>query len=215
MLYISIKKHSCQLISYIFLAVFSITLAIPEPVQAKNIIKDAGFKARMVPIIAKIIEYKDSQNVNELLNTMLDLKTEIEAYTKTTFNIDTELAKIKGTLEEHGVYADLELKILGDAINAKTAKLKKTAKFLTDCLEDGSEITFAEPENLTMEYIQGSSPNARKLEDLPKQFTIGVMMMLSGNFLQTLGSKQRPLASAGEKMHAVGLELVINQSRSP
>lgn len=64
------------------LATFSMAILTPRPCYSSNVsINNVAFGVRIEKLVEKVIRYKDKGDSNKLLDTMMDIKNEVQGYT--------------------------------------------------------------------------------------------------------------------------------------
>lgn len=88
------------LLSCVFLT-FSLAVLTPPPAYAISL-NDVNFGVKIQKLIDKVWKYKDRQDSNNLLDTILEIKSTVESHTGHKFNLDKELDRIENESKRKG-----------------------------------------------------------------------------------------------------------------
>lgn len=198
----------------IVLITFSMaTLAIP--LQAANVspigLSEVGFGIRMQKLIDKCWKHYDNLNVEKLLGTTLDIKSEIEISTGKKIDLDQEFNNIEHELKKRGIPLQKEdLKKLKKLFKKKDKKHQARMICMTSYLETNVSMSFSE-------YRQLHSAASKQLEEdqnqeeLPVKLVVGITLLLAGGFLTGVGIVFPLCTYAGQTMMGLGFGFLLDQ----
>lgn len=171
------------------LASFTLT-TLPAPVYSLPNFSGIGFNdvrfvMRIEKLIGKINKYRERGDCDKLLETMIDLKIEVEGYTGKKINLDKELSQIEKDIKAGGGKLEKdEMKRIRKIIKQKEKRVSHKAMYMASCLE--LDLLFDAKEEhslfLTM-YSQDKDKDDNKEVCVPLRVTIGVTVALCGLFL--------------------------------
>jgi hypothetical protein len=196
------------------LTTFSVAVLTPPPAYAQiNIgLNDVAFAVRMEKLVEKLWKYKEKQDSNKLLDTMLDVKLETEGYTGTAINLDKEIDKAEAEIKRKGgKVPKKDLEKVRKAIKNKAKKSNQRAMCMASYLEDAPSMNFQEYEFL---YKAAHGHDKEKeeeqdIKELPMRLTIGITMILAGGFLCIVGTRIPVCMEYGKQVAAAGVTFAI------
>lgn len=147
-------------------------------------LNDIAFGFKIEKLIEKINKYKDKMDSNKLLETMIELKVEVEGYTGQKINLENQLDQIEKEIKKDGgkLKKD-EFKKIRKIIKDKEKRSNHKAMYMADCMAYGIEYN-TEIECLNFMAKHGHDMDEEKEEVvLPIRVTIGVTVALCGLFL--------------------------------
>lgn len=121
------------------------TLSIPSMTQVyatnANIdFQGIQFAIRMEKLIEKVNHYKDKMDQKKIIETLLDIKHEVEGYTGKKIDIEKELKQVeKEVAAKGGKLHKNDIKKISKLIKEKEKKHNHKALFMADCIEYGIE----------------------------------------------------------------------------
>lgn len=146
-------------------------------------LNDIAFCFKIEKLIEKINKYKDKRDANKLLETMIELKVEVESYTGKKINLEKHLDQIEQDIKnDGGKLKKDEFKKIRKIIKDKEKRSDHKAMYMADCMAYGIEYN-TEVENLNFILKHGHDKDENKEVDLPIRVTIGVTVALCGLFL--------------------------------
>lgn len=155
------------------------------PSNQKNVgFNNIAFGFKIEKLIEKINKYKDKRDSNKLLETMIELKVEVEGRTGQKINLDKQLDQIeKDIKKDGGKFKKEEFNKIRKIIKDKEKRSNHRAMYMADCIAYGIEYN-AEVETLNFMAGHGHDKDEEKEEVvLPIRVTIGVTVALCGLFL--------------------------------
>lgn len=196
------------------LITFSMATLTPPPIYANIGINDIAFGIRIKKLVDNIWKYQARSDVNKLIDTMLDIKLEIENYTGHEYSLNKELDKVESELKKQGIKVSKNyMEGIRKAIKKKNKKHNHRALCLACYIQDNPSIPFEEYEMFHQAAKGHDKENdEQNLNEYPLRFTIGIVMMLTGGFLCVagLGLKIPACVEMGKTVSATGLGLVID-----
>ncbi len=168
---------------------------------------DIAFGFRIEKLIEKINKFKDKEDSKKLLDTMIELKIEIEGYTGQAINIDAQLDQIeKDIKKEGGKLKKDEFKKIRKIIKDKEKRSNHQALYMAECIVNGIKYD-AEIETLNFIAKHSKDKKEDSAAELPIRVTIGVTLALCGLFLMFV---PLPLCQAyGPNIMRAGVALAV------
>lgn len=190
---------------YIVLITFSMAVIVPVPVYAQNNINNVVFGLRIEKLVEKMWKYQRKMDGDKIIETMLEIKHEIEIYTGKAIDLDKEFDKVEATLQKKNNIPKKDIKAVRKAIVKKEKKLHHRALCMAYYLQDAPSLSFEEYETL-FNISHGNEQETQQAKDLPLRLTIGITMMLAGGFLCMAGVYlvMPPCVYAGEQLLLIG-----------
>ncbi len=106
-----------------------------EPTQMQVGMNDVAFGMKIDKLVENIKKYKDTLNQKKMLETMVELKIEIEGYTGQKINIDNELDRIESDMKKGGAkFKKNEFKDVRKVIKKAEKRGNHKAMYMADCL---------------------------------------------------------------------------------
>lgn len=189
--------HSSILLrkSILCLVISSFSLSAIAPLSSYEYraginLNDIAFLARMERLYEKAKKYKDSLDSKKLIECMLDIKIEVEAYTGKKISISSKIDEIEKQSSKNGaVYKKGEIKELKKIIHKYEKKKEHKFFFMNDCYMN--DVPF---DASVYEIIQELEFDCKKDHDkedkeekevyIPVTVSIGVTAALCGYFLR-------------------------------
>ena len=195
------------------LATFSIATINPQPAYAikNNIFPNVQFAKKIQKLIDKVNKYKDKLDADSLLDTVLEIKEEIESQTGKKFDLDKEVDRVEQEIKKRGGKTNKNNFHNFKKIISGRIKKQKQRGFLFECYlkdEISRAINFEEYETL---YL--FNDRAQKVEEpqVPYKIYIGITLMLGGAFLLAAGPVCPLCIPAGEMMMGTGFGFVTDE----
>ncbi|MDP1879452.1 MAG: hypothetical protein Q8K60_00765 [Parachlamydiaceae bacterium] len=198
-----------RILLYCLLFTFSLVILKPTYAYAQLYISNVAFGIRIQKLTDKMNKYKEKKNSSKLIDTMLDIKSEIEAFTGNKFDINKEIDKIEVLVKKKGAKVPKnELKLLKKIINNKDKKINNRFACMTSYLENPSNMEFEVYEKF---YFGNIDQEDKEVMELPYRLTVGITMTLAGAFLVFVGTRLPiPICKTiGEPMLVSGIGFLI------
>jgi hypothetical protein len=195
------------------LTTFSVAVINPLPTYAVTL-NDIAFWTRMEKLIEKMFKYRDKQDSNKILDIMFEIKTEVEGYTGTRIDFDTEFSKAKANIKKQGVKVpEKDFAKVREALKNKEKKANQRMMCRAAYLEDASAMSFRDYEVLyrAAQRHDKDKDQEEEKQELPMRLTIGITMILAGGFLCIAGTTLRMPAcvEAGKGLASAGVSFAI------
>jgi len=170
---------------YCMLAVFSLCTpklqAFPA-MQPQVGLNEIAFAFKVEKLVEKVNKYKDRQDQKKLLDTMMEIKIEVEGYTGKKIHLDKELDKIEHEMKKRGGNLKKEeFQKLRKIIKQNEKRSNHKTLYMAECITYGMAYD-GELEQFDYMTKQGHEKPAEEI-DLPARFTIGITVALCGSFL--------------------------------
>lgn len=146
--------------------------------------EQVAFLIRVEKLVEKAWKQKKQNKIIKVLETMINIKSEVEVYTGNKINIDKEIDQIEKDLKKKGAnYSKNEFGALRKIIKLKDKKFSKKAanaeyRLLSDDVEplcfDNQSLADPTKENKEQEDLE---------KQLPLRLALGVTICLCGVFL--------------------------------
>ncbi len=197
------------------LVTFSMAIIAPPPAYSQIDIgfNDIFFVVRMEKLVEKLWKYQEREDYNKLLDTMLDMKLEVEGYTGQKINIDKELDKIEIEIKKKGGKIPKKgMEKIRKIINKRYKKEQHRAMCVASYLQDQPDIGFDEYKILykTAHGHDKEKDEENEILELPGSFVAGVTMMLAGGFLCIIGLRIPVCMEMGKQLAYTGLGFCVN-----
>lgn len=181
-----------------------------QPVQVVTI-NDIATALKFEKLIEKANKYFKAEDSKKLLETMLDIKHETEAYTGQKIDISKSLDQVEKEIKaKGGKISKAELKAIKNTINKSEKKHNHKALYMAAALESGCNYD-AEAVNTEWDYLCKSASKGKDKEDeemiLPVRVTVGVTIALVGGFITILPFP--PCKTWGPALISSGVGLAI------
>lgn len=198
------------------LIAFPLAVLTPPPVHSQiNVgFNDVNFGIKMQKLIDKAWKYYNKQDSDSLIDIILDIKTEVEAYTGKEINLEKEIDNVETDLKKQGHKAPKGVFKKYKSLLKKKDK-KKHARAL--CMEayflDAPNMSFDDYEALHLATKKhDNKEEEEKQKDLPPfKFVLGVSLVLCGAFVMFASPACPILAPAGEAMVGTGFGFLLDQ----
>lgn len=167
----------------------SINSAIPvQAIEYQMDINDVVFMVRLEKIVEKLIKYGEKGDKGKMLDTLLDIKSLIEAACNVTIKISNYIDEIVKELAKLGIKAPQKE---FEAIKKKFKKKEKKHKALAECI---NRIMHDEDDSLDELIFREMKKDKKKQEDekeeteveIPTQLIYGVTVALAGFFIMLI-----------------------------
>jgi len=146
-------------------------------------LNDIGFAIRVEKLIEKANKYKDRRDSSKLLDVMVDLKNEVEAYTGKKIDLDKQLDKVEKQMKDGGAkYSSSEMKKIRKSIKSKEKRSNHKALYMAECMELGIDYS-ADMEAMVYMAKHGKDKEEEPTIEMPLRVTVGVTIALCGLFL--------------------------------
>lgn len=169
-----------------------ITSSIAAPLYAQNNnfdinLNEIAFIARMEKLYEKVIRYKDKLESGKLIDTMFEIKMEVEGYTGRKIDIDSHIDLIEKEAKKGGAkFKSGEMKQIRKMLKKSEKKHNHRAVYLYEC--NMYDVPFNEVE-WEHQFKAASKHDKHEREDdkkeikVPIRMTIGITASLCGYFL--------------------------------
>jgi len=184
---------------------FSTSSIAATPYQC-NVVNLALQGVRVKKLIDKMHKYKDSQNLDKLIECMLDIKDEAELSAGKAISLDSMLDKAQRDIKQRGKQISKDqFSAIKKLFKKKESKHNHKIQFMAECIEMGI-VYDAELEQMAFE--------AKHKEDQPEivlslQLALGVTCCCVGGFLMFIPI---PMSLAvGEAVCMFGATLIMEE----
>ncbi|PJD96133.1 MAG: hypothetical protein CK425_06945 [Parachlamydia sp.] len=196
---------SCVLIA------FSLAVITPPPAYAQVNLNDVNFGIRIQKLKGQVWKYKNKLDSNKLLDTVLEIRSEIEAYTGHKFNLDKELDRIEKESKKKGSkVSKTEFNRVRKLIKSEEKKKHKRAAYIASYLDEAPSISFDEYEELCLAAAHGQNQGQAQ-EEIPIKLFIAITLLLGGSFLMFAAPICPIVALPGETMMGLGFGMLLDQ----
>jgi hypothetical protein len=190
-----------------------VAVITPSPAYAITF-NDIAFWTRMEKLVEKMWKYKDKKDGNKIIDTMLEIKMEVEAYTGILIDLDKEFSKARSDIKKQGgKVPEKDFEKIRKAINKKEKILYHRNMCVATYLEDAPNISFQDFETLYMaaRNAHDREEGEQEVKDLPWRLAVGISMILGGGFLVVAGTLLRmPICvEAGKDLAAGGVFFAV------
>jgi hypothetical protein len=178
-------------------------------------LNDVAFIARIEKLYEKVKRYKDKLESEKLIETMFDIKMEVEGYTGKKIDLENHLNQIEKEAKKKGAkFKSGEIKQIAKMLKKKGKKRNHKALYLYEC--NIYNIPF---DQLECDYLYQASKHDKKDEkedkeeiEVPLRLSVGVTASLCGYFL---GFVPHPYCQAASKfLIGIGLEMCVEAAVS-
>jgi hypothetical protein len=168
---------------------------LPFPVYAAPAggginLNDISFAIRIEKLIEKINRYRERRDSEKLLETMFDLKLEVEGYTGQKIDLDKQLDQVEKDIKaQGGKLKKDEMKSIRKFIHKKEKRSGHKTLYMANCLEFDLPYNAEEEQILFQNDLLMATHGHDKGKDddkeisIPLRVTIGVTVALCGLFL--------------------------------
>ena len=199
------------------LTTFTMAVVTSPPAYAQQIgLNDIAFWVRIEKLVEKMWKYKDKKDGNKILDTMLDMKFEVESYTGQRIDLDKEFSNAKSKIKKQGAkISEKDFEKVRKAIKKKEKKARNRSMLMACYLEDAPNISFQEYEvlfNAAHGHGHDKEDEEQESKDLPWRLAVGVSMILGGGFLVVAGTvlKIPVCAQTGKELAIGGVYFVVD-----
>ena len=169
---------------------------------------DIAFVTRIEKLVERAKRYKGKLESKKLIEVMLEIKTEVEAYTGKRVDIEAQLNQIEMQAIKNGArFKRGEMNQIRNMLKKCENKQHHRAVYLAEC--NMYDISYNEIEwNSFYKYASSRHKKEDKEEvEVPLRVTIGVTASLCGYFLSFI---PHPYAQAASKvLIAAGIEMCV------
>ncbi len=159
------------------------TVSVPLQATQRTVnINDIGFAVRIEKLIEKVKCYQKKSDSSKLIDTMFDIKTEVEGYTGQRINLDNQLDQVEHDIKRSGgKLKNDDMKQVRKLIKKKEKRSNHKAMYIAACLEYNLPYNAEEEHCLYM----ARRVNDKEEDDIyiPLRVTIGITVALCGLFL--------------------------------
>lgn len=198
------------------LLAFPLAVLTPHPAYSQiNIgFNDVNFGITMQKLIDKAWKYYNKEDGDSLVEILLDIKKEIEAYRGITINIEKEIDKVEAELKKKGHKAPKDVfKKYKNLLKKKDKKKQTRALCMEAYFLDAPDMSFDDYEILHLAAAR-KHDNVKEeelKEPLPFKFVLGVSLILCGAFVMFATPVCPILGPAGEMMMGTGFGMLVDQ----
>lgn len=195
---------------YNILATFPVAVLIPPPAYAQinQGINEIAFAAKMERLTEKLWKYKEKKDSNKLLDTMLDMKLEVEHHTGNKFDLEKEINKSEYEIKKQGIKVPKkDFQIVRKAIIKKEKKANQRALCMACYFKECPSINFEEYETIYLAAHGDKNQEEQDVKELPLRLTIGITMILAGGFL--CFTRIPACVTYGQQIAAAGVTFAI------
>lgn len=196
------------------LATFSLAVLTPPPCYAVNAgvnFNDIAFGVRLEKLVEKVIRYKDKGDSNKLLDTMMDIKAEVQGYTGVAINMDKQIDQVEKEIKQSGGKVNKDdMKKLRKVIKSKEKKANHKALCMEMRMLDPDLQLTRDDQHMLYMAKHGDDKDEKDQNvaaELPLRLTIGVTVALCGLFLFCL--PMPPCKVWGSDLMKAGVALAV------
>lgn len=171
-------------------------------------LNDIAFVARIEKLVERVQRYKDKLESGKMIEVMLEIKTEVEAYKGKKIDIESQLDQIeKDAIKQGAKFKKGEMKQIRSLLKKNEKKHNHKTLYLAEC--DMHDIPF---DQIECDFLYKVASKHDKKEDkeedeIPLRVTIGVTASLCGYFLSFI---PHPYAQTASKvLIAAGIEMTV------
>lgn len=168
----------------------------------------------MQKLIDKAWKYYSKKDGDSLVDVLLDIRAEVEAYTGGKINLEKEIDKIENDLKKKGHKAPKDVfKKYKNLLKKKDKKKHRRALCMEAYFFEAPDMSFDEYEILHLAAARNfDNKEEEEYKELPPfQFVLGVSLMLCGAFVMFATPVCPILGPAGESMMLTGFGMLINE----
>lgn len=181
-----------------------------QPIHAVSL-NDVAIALKFEKLIEKANKYFKAEDAKKLLEVLLDIKHETEAYTGQKIDISKSLDQVEKEIKaKGGKISKAELKAIKNTIKKSEKKHNHKALYMAAAMESGCNYD-AEAVNIEWDYLCKSASKGKDKEDdemiLPVRVTVGVTIALVGVFITILPFP--PCKTWGPALISGGVSLAI------
>jgi len=181
-----------------------------SPVYAANL-NDVYFGVKIQKLTDKAWKYKDRLDSNSLLDTVLEIKSEVEAHTGHKFNLDKELDRIESESKKKGSkVSKTDFSRVKKLIKSKQKKQHGRAIYIASYLDEAPSISFDEYEGLCLAVAHSQSQEQAQ-DEIPIKLVIAITLLLGGGFLMFAATICPLAVYPGETMMSIGFGMLLDQ----
>jgi hypothetical protein len=175
-------------------------------------IGDIKMALKLEKLIARAYKYYKKENSKKLVEVMLDIKHETEAYTGKKIDISKYLHQIEKKIKDKGgKISQQELDQIKKTIKEGEARHNHQALYMASAMESGCDYN-AEAIEIEWNYLCNSASTSKDKDSkeeitLPVRVTVGVTIALVGLFITVLPFP--PCKTWGPTLISAGVGLAI------
>lgn len=204
------SNHLNRLFLYGLLTTFPLAVLTPPPAYAQIDFNKVAFAVKMEKLVEKLWKYKERGDSEKLLETMLDVKLEVEGYSGVKINLDAELDKTERELKKQKTkIPKKDFQLVRSFIKNKEKKANHRAMCMESYMLETPGISYAEYEFLYRAANEEGKDQEQEKQELPMRLAIGITMMLAGGFLCILGIEFPICMEYGKQVAAAGVTFAI------
>ncbi|WP_068469952.1 hypothetical protein [Candidatus Protochlamydia phocaeensis] len=194
------------------LCAFPLAVITPPHIYGQIDFNDVNFGVRIQKLIDKAWKYYEKSDSESLLDVILDIKTEVESYTKTEIDIEKEVDKIESELKKKGGKPPKGIfKQFKKFIKKKDKKKHARAMHMETYFYEEPNIGFNEYEALHLAAIAKKHDEDKDEKEIPLKFVLGVSLILGGAFVMFATPVCPLLGYTGEALITTGFGMLLDQ----
>ena len=194
------------------LVTFSLATVMPQP--AYCLVDTINLGIKIQKLVDRAIKYYEKSDSENLLDAVLEIKSEIEAIIGRNIDLDSQIDLIENEFKKKvGKLPKKEFKQFRKLIKGKDKKNHKRTVLIESYLSDELNISIEDYEDLYMvDDARKHKPKEKESEEveLPLKFVLGVTLILGGAFVMFASSVCPPLIFAGESLIGTGFSLLVD-----
>lgn len=205
------KLHNLVLSSILY--TFPLAVLTPPPTYGQVNVNDIGFGLKLQKLIDKAYKYYDKLDSNNLLDVVLEIKSEIESHTGKKIDVSKEIDKIESELKKKGGKPPKDVfKKFKDLVKKKEKKNHHRVLCMEAYFFDQPNMSFEDYEFLyrSAKPDQGNE-NGNVQNEPPLKFVVAVSLVLGGAFVMFATPICPVLAWTGETMMGMGFGMLVDQ----
>lgn len=180
---------------------------VPNPCYSQINIgaTDVAFAYRIEQLLEKVKKAADKNDSNKLLDLMLDVKREVEAYSGTSIDLDKQMDTVEAEIKKKGAkIPKKEFKELRKIFKKKEKQVNHRAFYLETYLVNPEMTYNLEDEQLLFAARHGHDDKDEVEIVIPVQLTVGVTVALVGLFVMVVPIIPPPIKAWGKDMVIYG-----------
>jgi hypothetical protein len=149
---------------------FPLAVVTPSPVYGQSNIgfNDINFGVKVQKLIDKAWKYYNKSDSNGLLDVILDIKSEVEAYTGKKIDISKEIDKIESTVKKKGSKPPKDIfKKFKSLVHNKEKKKHHRAMCMESYFIDQPAMSFQDYELLNLAAVNRKQDQGNEQNELP------------------------------------------------
>ncbi|WP_042279766.1 hypothetical protein [Candidatus Protochlamydia sp. R18] len=172
------------------ICVFTLSTVAPlsaAPQQVNLNLNDLGFALRIEKLVEKVNHYRKKGDSKKLMETMFDMKAEVEGYTGQKINLDKTIDQIEQRVKNQGGKVDKKvIKELKKDFKKQEKRTNHKALYMANCMEFDLPYHAEDEQLLFDNHINLAKHSHGDKGDeicVPLRVTIGITVTLCGLFL--------------------------------